>query len=175
MSGVPNVLGDSEARKNSIMPGFAPKKKGECGRRRGLSALIRLGVATVRVVKDDGDGCLVKVLLQKFGDSVDVDGVECSSYIRSLRHIYPDDVPILSQVNAHPHNKVVHESVHVNVRPIQSVSAPDCRNFPRGNRRPPSDLTFILREIATGIIRNNQLDIQLLLRGRWLIQKAIKK
>ena len=128
-----------------------------------------------RVVKDDCDGCLVKVLLQKFGDSVDVDGVECSSYIRSLRHIYPDDVPILSQVNAHPHNKVVHESVHVNVRPIQSVfSAPDCRNFSGGNRRPPSDLTFILREIAIGIIRNNQLDIvlQLILRGRWLIQKA---
>ena len=45
---------------------------------------------------------------------------------------------------------------------------------PCGNRHPPSDLTFILREIAIGIIRNNQLDIVLhiILRGRWLIQKA---
>ena len=46
-----------------------------------------MGVATVRVVKDDGDGCLVKVLLQKFGDSVDVDGVECSRFIRSAAHL----------------------------------------------------------------------------------------
>ena len=156
------------------MPGFAPKKKVE---------LIRLGVATVRVVKDDGDGCLVKVLLQKFGDSVDVYSVECSRFIRSLRHIYPDDVPILSQVNARPHNKVVHDSVHENARhipftivdiPSKCVSGPDYRNFLCGNRNPPYELTCIPREIAIGIVRNNPVDIvlQIILRGLWLLQMA---
>ena len=140
-------------------------------------------VVVIVVVEGDGDGCLVKGLHKKFGDSVDVDGVECSRFIRSLRHIYPDDVPILSQVNVHPHNKVVHESVHGNARqipfsiveiPSRSVSGPDCRNFPCGNRHHPYDLTFILREIAIGILFNNQPDIVLhiILCGLWLIQMA---
>ncbi len=60
-------------------------------------------------------------------------------FIKSLRHIYPDDVPILSQVNARPHNKVVHDSVHENARqfpstivdiPSRSATGPDDRNFP---------------------------------------------
>ena len=35
---------------------------------------VLLGVITVGGVKDDGDGCLVKVLLQKSGEGVDIDG-----------------------------------------------------------------------------------------------------
>ena len=173
---------------------FRSKKKARGGRFRskkkfnnaGLCAkkkLLRLGVATVRVVKDDGGGCLVKVLLQKCFDSVDVDGVECSRFIRSLRHIYPDDVPILSQVNARPHNKVVHYSVHENARhipstivdiPSQCTSGPDYRNFPCGNRNHPYELTCIPREITIGNVRNNPVDIvlQIILRGLWLLQMA---
>ena len=123
--------------------------------------LIRIGVTAVGVVKDDGDGRLVKVAFQELFQSVDVDGVKCCRSIRSEGHSNPDKVPIrLSHVYGNLHNKVVHNSVHEKARDIRRCR-PDDRNFPCGKRNPVYEWICFSREIAIGTVQKHPVEIVL--------------